>query len=230
MRKGEIIPYKCDCCNKEYPHKIKYWRKLAKSINGICWHTTCRACEDKKIIAENVKEENGIKLYKCFKCEQWLPIDNFQLSDGNSGHKYYYRDGLDKRCKKCKQKEMKKARASYDIDGARHYLFTHRINGCKSRAKAKNLDFDLTIEYLEELWNKQDGVCAISGIPMTLNIDKGRNPYNVSVDQINPSGGYTKDNIQLVCMCVNQLKSDFDMSVILNICKNILENNKNNDL
>ena len=77
----------------------------------------------------------------------------------------------------------------------------------------------------EELWNKQNGFCAISGIPMTLNVDKGRNPYNVSVDQINPSGGYTKDNIQLVCMCVNQLKSDFDMSVILNICKNILNHN-----
>ena len=57
---------------------------------------------------------------------------------------------------------------------------------------------------------------------MTLNVDTGRNPYNVSVDQINPSGGYTKDNIQLVCMCVNQLKSDFDMDVILNICRNIL--------
>ena len=117
---------------------------------------------------------------------------------------------------------MKRARKLYDINSARHYLFVQRLNGCKSRATAKNLDFDLTLDYLEALWEKQKGKCAVSGIPMTLNIDNGRNPYNVSVDQINPSGGYTIDNIQLVCMCVNQLKSDFDMEIIFNICKNIL--------
>lgn len=224
MKKGELVLYKCDCCNNEYPHRIEYWRKLSHLVNGNCWHTTCRKCENSRVIKENVKEANGVKLYKCFKCGQWLTSDNFQLKD-RSSNGYEYRDYLDKRCKKCKQKEMKKVRASYNIDNARHYLFMHRIHGCKSRAKAKNLDFDLTLEYLEELWNKQNGFCAISGIPMTLNVDKGRNPYNVSVDQINPSGGYTKDNIQLVCMCVNQLKSDFDMSVILNICKNILNHN-----
>lgn len=226
MKKGELILYKCDCCNNVYPHKIEYWRKLAYPINGNSWHATCRKCEDFRTIEENVKEEDGMRLYKCFKCGQWLPASEFQQKD-RSTNGYEYRDRLDKRCRKCKQKEMKKARSLYDLDTARHHLLVHRLHGCKSRAKAKNLDFDLTLEYLEELWNKQNGICAISGIPMTLNIDKGRNPYNVSVDQINPSGGYTKDNIQLVCMCVNQLKSDFDISVILNICKNILKNNEN---
>lgn len=37
-----------------------------------------------------------------------------------------------------------------------------------------------------------------------------------------PSKGYTIDNIQLVCMAVNQLKSDLDTILIL--CSAIVDN------
>lgn len=47
---------------------------------------------------------------------------------------------------------------------------------------------------------------------------------NVSIDQIMPSKGYTIDNIQLVCMAVNQLKSDLDMDTILILCSAIVDN------
>ena len=59
---------------------------------------------------------------------------------------------------------------------------------------------------------------------MTFIMDKGRIYTNVSIDQITPSKGYTESNIQLVCMAVNQFKSDFDLETMLFICKNILEN------
>jgi hypothetical protein len=39
-----------------------------------------------------------------------------------------------------------------------------------------------------------------------------------------PSKGYTIDNIQLVCMAVNQLKSDLDMDTILILCSAIVDN------
>lgn len=35
-------------------------------------------------------------------------------------------------------------------------------------------------------------------------IDSRRPNTNVSVDRINPNLGYTKDNIQFICMAVNQ--------------------------
>lgn len=214
--------FTCSCCNKSLQENRTnfVWFKHADE-NGKWHRDTCRECEKEQLIKDNIKEENGIKLYKCFVCGEWLSADNFDQAGGN---KYQYRDGLDKRCHKCKVEQNKAARNNYSDEQKLHYLFVHRINGCKSRAKDKNISCDITIDDLQELWDRQKGICAISKIPMTINIDSGRNPYNISVDQINPSGGYTKDNIQLVCMCVNQLKSDFDMKTILNICKNILNN------
>ena len=60
---------------------------------------------------------------------------------------------------------------------------------------------------------------------MTYEIDEGRVYTNLSIDQIVQGKGYTKDNVQLVCMAVNQLKSDWDMDTVLYICKMIINNN-----
>lgn len=64
---------------------------------------------------------------------------------------------------------------------------------------------------------------------MTYELEKGRTYTNVSIDQISPSIGYTVDNIQLVCMAVNQLKSDLDMDTVLLLCSAILNSNKSNN-
>ena len=60
---------------------------------------------------------------------------------------------------------------------------------------------------------------------MTYEMDNGRVYTNVSIDQIDPGKGYTKDNIQLICMGVNQMKSDLSMSELLFLCKQVLEYN-----
>lgn len=61
---------------------------------------------------------------------------------------------------------------------------------------------------------------------MTYELGEGRLYTNVSIDQIHPSQGYTIDNIQLVCMAVNQLKSDFGMDIVIALCKAIIEHNQ----
>lgn len=43
---------------------------------------------------------------------------------------------------------------------------------------------------------------------MTFYLDNGRTFTNISIDRITPNLGYTKENIQLVCMAVNQMKSN----------------------
>lgn len=75
-----------------------------------------------------------------------------------------------------------------------------------------------------DVWKAQNGKCAISGLDMTYELGEGRIYTNVSIDQIMPSKGYTIDNIQLVCMAVNQLKSDLDMDTILILCSAIVDN------
>lgn len=59
---------------------------------------------------------------------------------------------------------------------------------------------------------------------MTYELDNGRVYTNVSLDQKIPGIGYTKNNIQLVCSAVNQLKSNWDMDVVKYICQQIVNN------
>lgn len=52
----------------------------------------------------------------------------------------------------------------------------------------------------------------------------GRIPTNVSVDRIDSKKGYTRDNVQLVCMAINQMKSDLDNNTFYNLCKAVYRN------
>lgn len=53
-----------------------------------------------------------------------------------------------------------------------------------------------------------------------------RVPTNISVDRIDPKQGYIKGNLQLVCMAVNQMKSDLTIEQLKYFCRSILQNNK----
>jgi hypothetical protein len=76
-------------------------------------------------------------------------------------------------------------------------------------------DFDITVPFLVDLFEKQDGRCVLSGLPMatTTHIDERpddmrSNPNKLSIDRIDSSRGYTEDNVQLVRWRPNNMKSD----------------------
>lgn len=70
------------------------------------------------------------------------------------------------------------------------------------RAKRYGLEFDLTIEFLEQLFAKQHGLCHWLGIPMLPSVEN-RDPRRPSVDRLDNSRGYTQDNVVLTCMFAN---------------------------
>ena len=76
-----------------------------------------------------------------------------------------------------------------------------------SRSKLQKIEYTLTIEDLENLWQEQKGKCALSGVYLTHHKDgSGSKEFNASIDRIDPGGNYTKNNIQLVAYRVNMLK------------------------
>ena len=80
----------------------------------------------------------------------------------------------------------------------------------------------LTQDGLLRLLEKQDYKCAISGISMTCQLKKGVVfPYNVSIDRIIAGGPYSEDNIQLVCKSINSWRSNTELGVFIDICKQI---------
>ena len=93
----------------------------------------------------------------------------------------------------------------------------------ETRSKKRNLDFDLTIEYIWDLFIKQNRKCQLSGIPMTFGISP--KDTTVSVDRKDINLGYTKDNIQLVHKYINVMKNVFTDDVFVTICRKIANKN-----
>lgn len=72
--------------------------------------------------------------------------------------------------------------------------------------KRLNREFDIDLEFLIDLYAKQKGRCAISGVPMT----HARNDlFAISIDRISNKGGHTRDNVQLVCQAMNLAKREY---------------------
>ena len=93
----------------------------------------------------------------------------------------------------------------------------------KKRANKKGLDFDIDLDFMYYLWNKQKGLCNISKLPMTFFFKNNHRKYNLSVDRIDSTRGYTKDNVQLVCDVVNRMKLDLSMKEFVTLCKTIYD-------
>lgn len=165
------------------------------------------------------KDENG-NVY-CYHCKQYKNTVEFNNSPQESD--IFYRCGKDKRCKSCKKAQNEKRRINNRGNGTIDRILLERWHGAKSRAKANGLFLDFDVNYLKELWEKQNGKCALSGIDMTYKIFQGRINTNVSIDRIDSTKGYIKNNIQLVCMVINQMKNDLSVSELIHFCKNIIK-------
>ena len=86
------------------------------------------------------------------------------------------------------------------------------IKGAKARARKRGIPFDIDVEYLAGLFAKQKGRCAVTEYGMNAN--RGRDPYAVSIDQIEAGKGYTRGNVRLVCHAANMAMSDWGEGVV----------------
>lgn len=97
------------------------------------------------------------------------------------------------------------------------------LSGCKTRALKNNIPFDLTKEQLIELFEKQNGKCALSNLEMQTVIKAGKNPFNVSINRIKPGRAYSLSNIRLVCNSINTMRSNLSDEEFLSFCKAVVD-------
>jgi hypothetical protein len=98
----------------------------------------------------------------------------------------------------------------------------------KSGRTKQGIQYDLSSDEVIEIWEAQNGRCALSGVLMTHQRDgsygdRTRKEFNASIDRINPSGPYTRDNVQLVATRVNTMKHTLSQDMFLWWVKNIHE-------
>lgn len=83
----------------------------------------------------------------------------------------------------------------------------------------------ITVKFLLDLYDKQNGRCALSGVELTRIVGKGHVTTNASIDRIKPGKAYTKKNVRLVCSFVNSFRGDVDDKSFLWWCNKIVNEN-----
>jgi len=94
--------------------------------------------------------------------------------------------------------------------------------------KKKNIAFNLSIDYLKNLWIKQNGFCELSGIKMLMPYDNNDFDLVGSIDRIEFDKGYVKGNVRFILNCINTFKGQKNDEFVYFITESILRN-KDND-
>ena len=140
-------------------------------------------------------------------------------------------------CKECVSNlsiwERKKIMMNHDVNIRNKYLEDKRfeflknykkqmLHRTKTRALKKGLEFNLTEEdiIIPEY-------CILLEIPLIVGT-KGEYENSPSIDRIDNSKGYTKDNIQIISKKANSMKNSATYEELMIFHKNILRYSPNN--
>jgi hypothetical protein len=99
---------------------------------------------------------------------------------------------------------------------------TH-FGNIKYSARQRNIKFDLTIEYIWDLFIKQNRRCAISNIELVFSKTKRCFGTTASLDRIDSSKGYIERNVQWIHKDINYMKTDMLDKEFINWCKIIVD-------
>lgn len=94
------------------------------------------------------------------------------------------------------------------------------IRAARQRAKKAGLPMELDLEWAVERMVR----CELSGLP--FNEDPGRHPRSRSIDRIDSSKGYTKDNSRMICWALNAAFCDWGMEEFKRIWENVKDGNE----
>lgn len=111
-------------------------------------------------------------------------------------------------CSDCKRNYFKKI-----IYSSTERNLQYRLNNLRSRARRNNIAFDLSLDYVIQLYNDQKGKCFYTKQVMTLDVDEGSSykETSLSFDKIIPEKGYTTDNVVLCSRKINIVKSSLSL-------------------
>ncbi len=98
----------------------------------------------------------------------------------------------------------------------------------ESRARQREWEYDLTLEWALGILENNDYRCPMTGIPfMKLCEQRGAmNPFAPSIDRIDTSQGYTQDNTRIVLTAINIMMSDWGEDVMDEVFAGYVRNKK----
>ena len=137
---------------------------------------------------------------RCSKCGIVKSIDHFTKRRARKNGL-----GRSSACKQCNAIIKKQ----YQVMNPVMYQTNAMINNARQRAQTKNLQFDIDHDYIRSI---VPVVCPIFGIPLEWSGRRGNKslplPNSPSLDRIDPTKGYTKDNVWIISYRANTIKSN----------------------
>lgn len=163
----------------------------------------------------------------------WVEV---RCSCGHIGtrRKDHVLSGKSKECKRCASKRTAKKfgmpRTFKGVGGLGKTFF----NRIKYGAKKRDIPFDLTVEFLWNLYLKQEMRCALTGlaieiVPETKNTAPDYERFTASLDRIDSSLGYTEQNVWWVHKEINRFKNNYSLDQFLTMCRLVATHHANPD-
>jgi hypothetical protein len=84
----------------------------------------------------------------------------------------------------------------------------------RKQAETRGLEFDIGLQYAWGLFQEQNGCCALTGIPLTLE----KFNQTASLDRIDSSRGYVEGNVHWVYRSVNIMRNAYSIEHFTEIC------------
>jgi hypothetical protein len=170
---------------------------------------TCRVCGETKELSCFSKDKDkrfGVKGI-CRPCSSFI------------SHEYYTKNSSDIKRRVSKYNESYFPKYNRDV--------ISRLKNLCTKAKSRAKEFSLIDQDLFDLWEKQNGQCAYTKLPLLATA----NQFNtMSLDRVDSSKGYVVGNIQLVCAAINKMKQEYTEEVFLLFCLLVTQNSKLIDL
>jgi hypothetical protein len=105
-------------------------------------------------------------------------------------------------------------------------MFGRAVANARSRAAKKGLPFELTRDEIMSMFEEQDGRCFYSDIKLNVvksDASRTHDPFKMSLDCVDPSLGYVKDNVVWCAYCVNALKLKMSKKSMIDVCRAIVK-------
>lgn len=196
----------CRKCNIEYDYTTEFFFKDNARKSGLSCY--CKSCKGKSAKIWDANNKDKRKLYDKKKIEK--------LKERNPN---FYKDRYIRNRKLVSRNPMYPTLPEQKL--------AILLRGAKKRAKLKGRDFDITQDFLMNLWNNQDGKCILTNIKFDLYTSNTK-CYSPSLDRIDSSKGYTKDNVRLIIHAMNMGLSNWGTDIFDKICINYYNINLKN--
>jgi len=127
------------------------------------------------------------------------------------------------RCKNCGNKIAITNLGEVNINAIILSKFNNILHNYKLRKKVSKLPFNITPQYIYELYNKNH-YCKLSGIDLSIDLSKTVQQQNISIDRINSDKGYEIGNIQLLDKRINMMKGALNDDDFIKLCCLVAKN------